>query len=192
MHTDQSILRQSITKIVDLSDEDLSLLLSCAEIRSLKKSEILLNEGELCRVFYFVEKGHLRTYYNKDGIAINLNFTFEGSFTTNLKCYKNRQPSDVIIEAGEDSIAWIINFRKISGQIDEHPQINRFVRRIVVNMLLRSEEHSNLFKIYTPQERYHYIEQHNPQLLQRISLSQLASYLGVARETLSRIRGKNH
>jgi hypothetical protein len=57
-------------------------------------------------------------------------------------------------------------------------------------MLLASEAHSDLFKIYTPTERYRYIEKNNPKLLQRISLSQMASYLGIARETLSRIRAK--
>jgi len=57
-------------------------------------------------------------------------------------------------------------------------------------MLLIAEEHINFYKMYTPTERYHYIEKNNPQLLQRVSLSQMASYLGVTRETLSRIRAK--
>ncbi|HEY0244740.1 MAG TPA: cyclic nucleotide-binding domain-containing protein [Mucilaginibacter sp.] len=63
----------------------MTLLVGCAEYRKLKKGEILLNEGELCRAFYLVEKGYLRTYYNKDGTEINLNFTFEEEFTTNFK-----------------------------------------------------------------------------------------------------------
>jgi len=48
-----------------------------------------------------------------------------------------------------------------------------------------------MFKMYTPTERYRYIEKNNPRLLQRVSLTQIASYLGIARETLSRIRAKN-
>jgi len=76
-------------------------------------------------------------------------------------------------------------------QFEPHPQISIFVRRLAIHVLLASEEHSNLFKIYTPTERYRYIEQNNPKLLQRVSLSQMASYLGVTRETISRIRAKN-
>ncbi|WP_431216350.1 hypothetical protein ACQ86N_18000 [Puia sp. P3] len=57
--------------------------------------------------------------------------------------------------------------------------------------MLVSEEYSNLYKISTPAERYKYVEQNRPALLRRISMSQMASYIGVSRETLSRIRGKN-
>jgi CRP-like cAMP-binding protein len=85
---------------------------------------------------------------------------------------------------------WDFNINNVKGRYTGHPRIAQFIRRVAVRTLLASEEHSKLFKIYTPAERYHYVEQHNPQLLQRISLSQIASYLGVARETLSRIRAK--
>jgi CRP-like cAMP-binding protein len=78
----------------------------------------------------------------------------------------------------------------IISEYDRHPQIVLFIRRLSIHILLASEEHSTFFKTHTPTERYLYIEEHNPRLLQRISLSQLASYLGVTRETLSRIRGK--
>jgi CRP-like cAMP-binding protein len=98
-NTLQAHLKRISTKI---SDEDVSLLLSWAEGLELKKGELLLKEGEVCRAFYLVEKGYLRTCYNKDGIAINLNFTFEGDFAGNLKSIKSRQASELIIEAGED------------------------------------------------------------------------------------------
>lgn len=185
------IIKSAIAKVIELADEDLWLLMSYTSFHELKKGESVLKTGEICRSFYFVEKGYLRTWYNKDGTAINLNFTFEGAFTANLKSYKSKQPSDFTIEAGENALVWIFNLDDIRGQLDRHPQISKFVRRLAVQILLSSEAHSNLFKIYTPTERYRHIEKNNPQLLQRISLSQIASYLGVARETLSRIRGKN-
>ncbi len=189
---DDTILRSAATSIVELSDDDFSLLLSFASQRTLKKGGILLNEGEKCRSFYLVEKGYLRTYYNKDGDAINLNFTFEGSFASNIKSFLNRQPSEIIVEAGEDTLVWIFKFEQVSDFLQTHPQVARFVRRLAMKLLLASEAHSDLFKIYTPTERYRYIEKNNPKLLQRISLSQMASYLGVTRETLSRIRAKTH
>ncbi|WP_184547104.1 Crp/Fnr family transcriptional regulator [Mucilaginibacter sp. FT3.2] len=185
-------LRDQITDISKLSDEELSLLIAHAQNRQLKKGEILLHEGEVCRAFYLVEKGYLRTYYNKKGVQINLSFAFEGNFTANLKSIKNKQGSEFVIEAGEATMVWVFNIDAISVHFNTHPQFTLFVRRLAVRLLLASEEYSNLFKLYTPAERYQHIEKNNPQLLQRISLSQMASYLGVARETLSRIRGKNH
>ena len=184
-------LQSCINSVLTLSDQDFSLLMNCVVSRGLKKGEILLNEGEVCRAFYLVDQGYLRTYYNKDGAAINLHFTFEGNFISNLKSYKSKQPSDLIIEAGEDTWVWIFNLKQISDKAKLHTDIGKFIRRLAIDLLLAAEEHNNMFKIQTPTERYRYIEKNNPALLQRISLSQMASYLGVARETLSRIRGKN-
>lgn len=187
---DHQTLQAYTIPILQLSDEDLSLLAGCAVSRELKKGETLLKEGEVCRSFYLVEKGYLRTYYNKDGVAINLNFTFEGDFTSNLKSFRSRQASEINIKAGEDTLVWLFNLNSLSEQFGEYPHIMRFIRRLAMSILLASEEYSDLFKISTPTERYRYIEKNNPKLLQRISLSQMASYLGVTRETLSRIRAK--
>ena len=80
---------------------------------------------------------------------------------------------------------------KIPDKYKSSLPVSQFVRRLAIRILLASEEHGNLFKMYTPTERYRYIEKNNPRLLQRVSLTQIASYLGIARETLSRIRAKN-
>ncbi|MDP9076863.1 MAG: Crp/Fnr family transcriptional regulator [Bacteroidota bacterium] len=189
-YMDNNTLRNHITKILDLPEEDLSLLISCVTYRELKKGEILLNEGEISLAFYLVKNGYLRTYFNKGTTVINLHFAFEGEFTANLQGIKTRQGSENIIAAGEDSSVWIFDLNVIAKYFDTRHQINIFMRRMAFRMLLAMEEHGNLFKIYTPTERYRYIEKNNPRLLQRISLSQIASYLGIARETLSRIRAK--
>ena len=172
---DLKIPQSYISQVVTLTDEETSLLMECVERRILKKGDVLLKEGEICRAFYLVEKGHLRTYYNKDGVPINMNFTFEGEFTANLKSFRNRHPSEVTIEAGEDTSIWFFHLTSVSEQFGNHPQILRFIRRLAISHLLASEAHSDLFKIYTPTERYRYIEKNNPRLLQRISLSQIAS-----------------
>ena len=186
-HTLHTYIKQTVKKI---ADEDIPLLASCAREKHYKKGEPLLKEGEICREFFLVKSGFIKTYYNKDGISINLNFTFEGGFSTNPHSIHNRMPSELIIEAGEDTVVWVFNLDDISHVYGRDPKLVLFVRRMSIHILLASEEHSNYFKTHTPAERYKYIEQHNPQLLQRISLSQLASYLGVTRETLSRIRSK--
>jgi len=188
---DNHTLRDYIKQVSNrITEHDLALLVAWAVARELKKGEALLKEGEICRSFYLVQKGYLRTWYNKEGVEINLNFTLEAGFTTNLKSLKSRQPSELVIVAGEDTSVWIFDLDRFSGRLNQHHAINTFVRRMAIQILLAAEEHSSLFKMYTPTERYRYIEKYNPQLLQRISLSQIASYLGVTRETLSRIRAK--
>jgi CRP-like cAMP-binding protein len=188
---DNTTLESCIDKFLVMCEQDKQLLINCTQEQSYKKGEAILKEGEICQAFFLVAKGYLRSYYDKDGVQINVNFTFEGNFTANLKSYRNRTPSEMVIEAAEDTTVWIFNFRILFNQLNDHPEIARFVRRLAISLLLASEEHSDLFKIYTPTERYRFIEKNNPQLLQRVSLSQIASYLGVTRETLSRIRAKN-
>lgn len=176
----------------NISDADIPLLVSCASNRELKKGEPVLKEGEVCRSFYLVEAGYLRTYYNKNGIAINLNFAFEGDFVSSLKSLRGHKPSEIAIEAGEDASVWIFDLDVIMDQFNADPAIVLFIRRLMAYLLVASEEQGHFFKLYTPTERYRYVEKNNPRLLQRVSLSQMASYLGVTRETLSRIRAKNN
>jgi CRP-like cAMP-binding protein len=187
----RQVLRDSILNFSHLSDDDLSVLIGAASYKEFPKGSAILKEGEVCRLLYFVEEGYLRTYYNKDGATINLDFTLEGDFTTNLKSAKNRQPSELTIEAGEDVCLWTFEVDKFEANFRKYPEAERFLRKLFVRLLLLSEEYSNLYKISTPAERYKYVEQNRPELLQRISLTQMASYIGVSRETLSRIRGKN-
>ena len=187
----RQLLRDSILNFSPLSDEDLATLISVASYKEFPKGAAILKEGEVCRLLYFVEEGHLRTFYNKDGDTINLNFTFEGEFTTNLQSAKTQQPSEFSIEAGEDARLWTFELDKFEANFRSKPEIERYLRKLLVRLLLVSEEYSNLYKISTPAERYKYVEQNRPLLLQRISLSQMASYIGVSRETLSRLRGKN-
>ncbi len=187
---DYTSLQKAINDVVPLPEDDLALLSTYATRRQLKKGQVLLKDGDICRCFYFVESGHLRTWYNKDGQPINLNFTFEGAFTANIKSLLRGLPSHLILEAGEDSVVWIINLEYFPEQKVLRPQLSQFVRRVAFGIMLAAESHSDLFKFYKPVERYQYIEKNNPQLLQRISLSQMASYLGVTRETLSRIRAR--
>lgn len=177
--------------MTDLPDSDQGLFNALISHRQFKKGEIILHEGTVCRAIYFVEQGYLRTYLaKKDGSIINLNFTFEGEFTSNLKSAIGRGPSETSIEAGEDSLLWIFDLNKLSPEIKSHPSVGRLIRRITMQMLLDSEARGNLLKIYTPAGRYHYLERKRPHVLQRVPLSHLASFLGVSRETLSRIRAK--
>jgi CRP-like cAMP-binding protein len=190
--TDQSktLLHKKIMDLTPLDGESLDMLFELAFKRHLAKGEIVLKQGQVCRKILFVEKGYLRTYTTIDGLDINTNFTFENTFTTNLKSLRLSQPSDTTIQAGEVSHIYEFDKDRILELYKLSPPIESFGRILLEQLLIQQEEHTNLFKLFTPTERYHYLQTHRPQILQRVSLSQLASYLGVARETLSRIRKK--
>jgi CRP-like cAMP-binding protein len=184
-------LKAAIRRMSERSDADNALFDAVISPRRLKKGEVLLQAGAVCRAIYFVEQGYLRTYARReDDNIVNLNFTFEGEFACNIKSAIEREPSTLSIAAGEAAALWIFDLDKLSPEIKSLPAVSGFMRRVALQMLLASEARADLLKIYTPPERYHYIEQHMPHLLQRVSLSHLASFLGISRETLSRIRAK--
>ena len=171
-----------------ISDAGIALLFSVASVQNLVKGQVLLTQGAICKTVVFVEKGYLRTFINKDGLEINTDFTLEGSFTTNLKSLRSGSASDTTIQAGESATIYAFDKDRLLELYALSPEIESFGRKLLEQLLIAQEEHSTVFKIYSPKERYHYLQSTRPELLQRISLSQLASYLGIARETLSRIR----
>ncbi|MFD1143785.1 Crp/Fnr family transcriptional regulator [Larkinella insperata] len=166
----------------------MTLLMASTVPRLLKKDQFLLKEGQICQSIWFVEKGCLRTCYDKDGREINIQFAFETDFVTELRSLRTATPSAYSIQAGEVTTVWEFDKDKLLDLYRQSAEIESFGRNLLEHMLMKQEEHANWFKIYSPAERYHHLLHQHPQLLQRVSLSQLSSYLGVARETLSRIR----
>ncbi|GLU51187.1 Crp/Fnr family transcriptional regulator [Dyadobacter frigoris] len=172
------------------SEESVSLLAGNFESKILQKGNILLKEGEICTAFYFVESGYLRTCYDKGGTEINLYFHMDGSMSSDHRNAKAGIASKFTIKAGEKSEVWILNRKKLEELCYANEQIMVFARRLVSHIALNLNDNELLSKIYSPAERYTHMQKNHPDLLQRISLSNLASYLGIDRRTLTRIRGK--
>lgn len=173
-----------------MTELSLDKLFNVITIKQIKKHENILNQGMICQNIFFVENGYLRIYTDKDGKEINTDFILENSFTTNLKSLRLAIPSDTTFQAGELSTIYEFDKDKLLALYKENPEIESFGRKLLEQLLIAQEEHANLFKIFKPEERYKYLQTNKPELLQRVSLSQISSYIGIARETLSRIRKK--
>ncbi|MBL7911260.1 MAG: Crp/Fnr family transcriptional regulator [Bacteroidia bacterium] len=186
----KTLLYETITDLTEISVSSLYKLFEIAIKRQFEKGEFILKQGQICKTIMFVEKGFLRTFINKDGKEINTDFTFEGNFTTNLKSLRSASLANTSIQAGEVTVIYEFNKDKLLELYSDSAEIESFARKLLEQVLIAQEEHVNLFKIYSPTERYEYLRTNKPQILQRISQSQLSSYLGIARETLSRIRKK--
>lgn len=184
-----TLFHATITTLAkNIPEQDLQRLWAIAKPKVVPKGVCLLKEGIKCSKVFFVEKGYLRSFTIRDGLEINTSFTFEGSFTTSLKSLRLDQPSDISIQAGEDAVVYLLDKDSLLALYEVSPAITAFGRALLEQLLMLQEEHSNLFKVFSAAERYRHLRQYQPHLLQRVSLSQIASYLGVARETLSRIR----
>jgi CRP-like cAMP-binding protein len=185
-------LKGILDSIVQFSEEEYLLIEPHIERVTLKKNQVLLEEGQFCTSIFLVETGILRNYYNNNGLDVNLSFALENQFTTSFEAYINRESSKIIIQAIEKSDVWIIKVRDIPREKDSFVNLSTFIRRIAIRVLLATEEHHNMIMMNLPADRYRYLLEKKPELIQRISLTHLASYIGITRETLSRIRSNKY
>ncbi len=177
-----------IHALTTFSEESWQILLPVLTKTNLKKGDYLLKEGQVCNELFFIDKGYCRSYFVKDGVEKNIGFFFENDIATNISSFGSGEPSQYYIKACEPLTVIAFNKQKLLKASQQAPEIETLGRHCIRVFATKQEQHANLFKLYSAKERYELLEQTQPGILQRVSLSQLSSYLGISRETLSRIR----
>jgi CRP-like cAMP-binding protein len=181
-------IRKYIATIIDFSEQSWTALLDCMTEVEFQKNEQLLREGEICNSIYFISSGLCKSYYNQDGKEINTAFYFENDFATNIRSLTTSSRSDYIIQACEKTKVIQFDKGRLLKAYSQSHQVEAFGRKVLELITVKQEEHSDSFKLLTPRQRFENLALRHPDFLQRISLTQAASYLGMSRETLSRIR----
>lgn len=153
-----------------------------------KKNEFLLKENETSNALFYIEKGYCRSFYEIDGAEKNIAFFFENEIATNLDSFGSEKKSAYNIIACEPLTTVRFDKDMLFQASKQAAEIEALGRKCIRRFAIRQEEFSNLFKLFDAKDRLDYLETHYPEMMQRVPLSQLASFLGVARETLSRIR----
>lgn len=173
-----------------LSPEAQTAVQNCFKQIILSKNELLLEEGKICRHLYFLEQGALRGFYNLDGKEITYWFAFEGDFVTSFHSFTTQEPAVENIQLLEGSILWAISKETLSDLFNRFHEIERLVRIAYEKYYIRLEERFVNAQFKTAAERYEQLMQQTPHILERVPLGQIASYLGISQETLSRIRSR--
>lgn len=183
--------REAISKYHPVSDETISLFLNEFHPVQLKKGEVLLRQGEVCKHLFFIVKGAIRCFrIDENGKEVNLHFYFEDELASEFKSLRTQEPSERNLVAMTPTkvlrAARVDYMRILESNLDFVQAAFRFFQ----DMFLQEEKHSEMLRKLSAEERYQYLLREQPQLLQRVSLTQLSSWLGVSRESLSRIRSK--
>ena len=161
------------------------------ETLEVRKNEHLFQEGEIAKFVYFVEKGCLRQYFvNNNGEERTIYFKIEDQWASELVSFLDNKPTELNLQALEDSTLQIINQKNWIYAIT---QIGAFSMGFI-----RAQQDTNFMlkkrlaeaTIETPEEKYIRFIREEPHLLQRLPLYHIASYLAMTPETLSRIRKK--
>lgn len=151
---------------------------------------MLVTEGKVCRHLYFLESGALRGFYNLDGKEITHWFGFENDFVTSFHSFITGEAAVENIQLLEGSIVWAISKEKLTGLFDCFHEVERLIRIAYEKYYIRLEERFVNAQFKTAAERYSNLMQQTPHILERVPLGNIASYLGISQETLSRIRTK--
>ncbi len=154
------------------------------------KNDFLINEGQVCKHLYFLEKGCVRGFYNVDGKDITQWFGFENDFVTSFRSFITQTPSAEYIHVVEDAVLWALDKEQLNNLLKNFTEIEKLVRIIYEQYYIRLEERYANAHFKTATELYENLLQNEPHILQRMPLGYIASYLGISQETLSRIRAK--
>ena len=187
----KTLLRQNILKHISLSEKETDQFCDLFHQKKIKKKDFLLREGEICKFEAFVTNGLFRVYHiDSNGFEQVLYFAMEDWWITDIDSFTSQRPSHLYIEALEDSEVLLISSEDKNFAYDHIPAIEKLFRIMTqkTHVALQRRMIDNLSK--TADERYLDFIRKYPQLAQRLSNIQIASYLGISHEFLSKIRRK--
>lgn len=185
----QDILFDFISKYISLTEDEKNALLSLNLFHSVKKETILLKEGQKSKDNFFVLKGCIRVYYIIDGEEKTTAFYTELEGLT-PHCVINNTPSDYFVDCVEDCILVISNSEMSEEVNRKFPKFDTMCRILSEELVAKTQIDFDEFKTSSPEQRYLNLLQKRPDLIQRVPQYQLASYLGIKPQSLSRLRAR--
>ncbi len=186
----EMILRNTLDKFNVLNDTEFSEFLNVCKYEAFSKREFLLKSGNYNHGIYFVLSGSVGLFELIDGKEMYQNFFLKNEFAHELKSLTTQVPSTKNLLALSDTTAFHLSRKELLKLYEKSASFERLGRKLLEHILNGQNEISSVVQSLKPEERYLYLENNRPNLLNTIPLTYLASYLGLARETLSRIRAR--
>lgn len=183
------LLYKKITTITPLNEEDFAYFKTLFVVKKLRKRQYFLQEGDVCKYQAFVVKGLLRSYkVDEKGSEHILQFASEGWWMADLSSYLTNEPSFLNIDALEDVELLLLTKPSWEQAMNKIPALEHYFRIIIQNHLVATQKRLLQSLAETAEEKYNRFLATYPECVQRVPQHMVASYLGVSRETLSRIR----
>lgn len=182
------VARQIAGRYAPLSREGVMAFGQIIEPLKIGKGEIFLNEGEVARWMYYVEKGMVRQFYYKNGRDLTEHISYEGNMVICLESYLRQEPTRLMAETLEPTILWCIGYDEINQLSEQSIEISQLYRKIFEYSLLVSQRKADLLRFETAADRYKRFLSLHPEIVKRAPLIHIASLLQMTPETLSRVR----
>ncbi|WP_338791777.1 Crp/Fnr family transcriptional regulator [Bernardetia sp. MNP-M8] len=182
------IAKKYLLKFNRFSSDEIDLIIKNTSVETFKKGDILIQEGNICRKCYFVLKGCLRQFKVVDGVEKTTEFFLDGEPVVLYSSYLNGKPSEYTIQ-------FIENSTLISGTREQelvmhnsNPSIEHLTHSLMFEDYKKAENYITLLNCFNAEKRYLMLMKSRPEILNRIPLIYISSYIGVTPESLSRIR----
>lgn len=181
-----------IKKTCCVETPDIETFASHACAKSFHKKDCFIREGEICKQLLFIHQGAFRYFILHEGNDLTKDFAIDqhNPFCTSFTSFISQKPSRIWIEALENSTVWTWDADYVSQLFEHHPGWTRFSKKMTEWLYMRKEQRELDFLKLSAEERYRKFLVEFPRFDQRISQYHIASYLGLAPESLSRIRAR--
>jgi CRP/FNR family transcriptional regulator, anaerobic regulatory protein len=179
---------RSIQALVPLNEAEEKAFLSILDVKTYKKKEFLLQEGQVCNKITFINSGCMRLFYNVDGIENTIQFFFDDSWYTDYASFLTGQPTIENMQALETCEVVQFNKEDLNKLFNLFPIFDRVGRVMAENAYLSLSKLNQMLRNEEPELRYLNLLKQRPELVLHISQHYIASYLGVKPESLSRIK----
>jgi CRP/FNR family transcriptional regulator, anaerobic regulatory protein len=184
------LFKEFLKNVSFLTDEDCLLFEPFLGTKTVKAKDYFLIEGKICAEIGFINKGCFRTYYLSDGKEINTHFAFENEFVTDYDSFLQEKPSRYFIQALEDAEIVTFNLPALLNAYTQSQNWERFGRMVAEQSYKLTTRRVESFLFMDGEQRYLDLLKNQPHIMERIPLYHIASYIGLERESLSRLRKK--
>ncbi len=183
-------LKSIISSVYTISESAMKEILPFVEEVEFPKGYILSQEGEIDNTIYFLKKGFVRAYSNRNGEEVTFWFGMEGNIICSMMNYIEKKPSYETTELLEDSELYCIRTARLEKLYMQNLEWANWGRKYIEREIIKAENRLIELQFMSATERYQSLLNNNPSIIQRVPLGIIASYLGITQVSLSRIRAK--
>jgi len=181
-------LRKFINQFQFLTPQEVEMVIEQTNLRFYRKGTLLLSEGQTSKYCYAVIKGIVREFYIIDGIEKTTSFFTEGQPVNSFTSYSQQKPSKHYLSCEEDCVL-TLGTQKLEDEMCERiPRLRKFIQKEVEKGTGELQDKLAFFVMSSPEQRFLNLMKEQPNLINRVAQHQIASYLGIKPESLSRIK----